>query len=56
MSILFINISPNPNGDTARPAVLLQGKEYEKLNLIATGKVNFNTVAYMRAKKQRWAL
>ena len=34
MSILFINSSPNPNGNTARVAkALLEGKEYETLNL-----------------------
>ena len=34
MSILFINSSPNPNGNTARlAATLLEGKEYEMLNL-----------------------
>lgn len=35
MNILFINGSPNPNGNTAALAKeLLQGKEYETLNLI----------------------
>lgn len=35
MSILFINSSPNPNGNTARlAAALLEGKEYETLNLV----------------------
>lgn len=35
MSILFINASPNKNGNTARLAgELLSGKEYETLNLI----------------------
>lgn len=34
MKILFINGSPNENGNTAQLAsVLLQGKEYETLNL-----------------------
>ena len=34
MNILFINGSPNPNGNTAALAEeLLQGKEYETLNL-----------------------
>lgn len=34
MSILFINSSPNPTGNTARvAAALLEGKEYETLNL-----------------------
>ena len=34
MSILFINSSPNPSGNTARLAkALLEGKEYETLNL-----------------------
>ena len=34
MSILFINSSPNPNGNTAKlAAALLAGKEYETLNL-----------------------
>jgi multimeric flavodoxin WrbA len=34
MSILFINSSPNPHGNTARlAAALLEGKEYETLNL-----------------------
>ena len=34
MDILFINSSPNPNGNTARlAAALLEGKEYETLNL-----------------------
>ena len=34
MNILFINGSPNPNGNTAALAKeLLQGKEYETLNL-----------------------
>ena len=34
MSILFINSSPNPNGNTAKvAAALLEGKEYETLNL-----------------------
>lgn len=34
MKILFINGSPNKNGNTAAlAAVLLQGKEYETLNL-----------------------
>lgn len=32
--ILFINSSPNPNGNTARlAAAMLQGQEYETLNL-----------------------
>ena len=35
MSILFINASPNKNGNTAKLAKeLLAGKEYETLNLI----------------------
>ena len=35
MSILFINSSPNPNGNTARlAAALLEGKEYKTLNLV----------------------
>ena len=35
MSILFINASPNKEGNTARLASkLLSGKEYETLNLI----------------------
>ncbi len=35
MSILFINGSPNKNGNTAAlAAALLKGKEYETLNLI----------------------
>lgn len=35
MSILFINASPNKNGNTAKLAQeLLTGKEYETLNLI----------------------
>ena len=35
MSILFINGSPNKNGNTAKLAKeLLAGKEYETLNLI----------------------
>ena len=35
MSFLFINSSPNPNGNTARlAAALLEGKEYETLNLV----------------------
>lgn len=35
MSILFINASPNKNGNTAQLAkALLAGKEYETLNLI----------------------
>lgn len=35
MSILFINVSPNKSGNTARLArELLSGKEYETLNLI----------------------
>ncbi len=35
MSILFINSSPNKNGNTARLAAdLLSGKKYETLNLI----------------------
>lgn len=35
MSILFINGSPNKNGNTAAlAAALLKGKEYEALNLI----------------------
>lgn len=34
MKILFLNGSPNPNGNTAELAkVLLKGKEYETLNL-----------------------
>ena len=34
MSILFINSSPNPHGNTAKvAAALLEGKEYETLNL-----------------------
>ena len=34
MSILFINGSPNKNGNTAALAqILLKGKEYETLNL-----------------------
>ena len=34
MSILFINSSPNPNGNTAKlTKALLEGKEYETLNL-----------------------
>ena len=34
MSILFINGSPNKNGNTAAlAAVLLEGREYETLNL-----------------------
>ena len=34
MSTLFINSSPNPNGNTAKlAAALLAGKEYETLNL-----------------------
>ena len=34
MKILFINGSPNENGNTARLAsILLNGKEYETLNL-----------------------
>jgi len=34
MSILFINSSPNPHGNTARvAAALLESKEYETLNL-----------------------
>ena len=34
MSILFINSSPNPNGNTAKlTEALLAGKEYETLNL-----------------------
>ena len=34
MDILFINGSPNPNGNTAALAQeLLKGKEYETLNL-----------------------
>lgn len=34
MSILFINASPNRNGNTARLAgALLEGKDYETLNL-----------------------
>ena len=34
MSILFINGSPNKNGNTAALAAeLLKGKEYETLNL-----------------------
>jgi hypothetical protein len=34
MSILFINSSPNPHGNTAKvAATLLEGKEYETLNL-----------------------
>lgn len=35
MSILFVNSSPNPNGNTARIAAeLLSGKAYETLNLV----------------------
>lgn len=35
MSILFINGSPNKNGNTAKLAAkLLAGKEYETLNLV----------------------
>ena len=35
MSILFINGSPNKNGNTAKPAAkLLTGKEYETLELV----------------------
>ena len=35
ISILFINGSPNKNGNTAAlAAALLKGKEYETLNLI----------------------
>ena len=35
MSILFVNASPNKNGNTAKLAkTLLTGKEYETLNLI----------------------
>ena len=35
MSILFINGSPNKNGNTATLAKeLLKGKEYETLNLV----------------------
>lgn len=35
MNILFINSSPNRNGNTARiAAALLDGKEYETLNLV----------------------
>lgn len=34
MDILFINGSPNPNGNTAALAQeLLKGKEYETINL-----------------------
>ena len=34
MSILFINSSPNHNGNTAKIAAeLLSGKDYETLNL-----------------------
>lgn len=35
MKILFLNGSPNPNGNTADLAkVLLKGKDYETLNLV----------------------
>ncbi len=35
MKILFLNGSPNPNGNTAELArVLLKGKDYETLNLV----------------------
>ena len=35
MSILFINGSPNKNGNTAKLAAkLLAGKKYETLNLV----------------------
>ena len=52
MSALFINGSPNKNGNTAKLASrVLKGKEYETINCILTDRI-LKTISLKRSMKK----